>query len=298
MEELLRFRGVIPILQTPFDESEALDRAALHREVNFVCDAGADGVAFPGFASEWWKLAEAEIDYGAEVVLRATEGRIPVILNITAQATCHAVEAARRFTAMGCQGLMCLPPFVGGTTSAETFRHIATVLDASPLPFMLQWSPSLAGSGMEWPHLAELERRFPHFKAVKVDFAPPGPTVTRLVEQFGGERFTYLIGFAGLELPDALERGAHGLMGGCGHLNYDIAVFRALEAATPDARARFSRLEPLLNFEMQTIHTSIATHKWLLERQGILASDTVRAPGSRLSLSQIHKLEQMLEHLA
>jgi 4-hydroxy-tetrahydrodipicolinate synthase len=199
---------------------------------------------------------------------------------------------------MGCQGLMCLPPFVGGTTSAETFRHIATVLDASPLPFMLQWSPSLAGSGMEWPHLAELERRFPHFKAVKVDFAPPGPTVTRLVEQFGGERFTYLIGFAGLGLPDALERGAHGVMGGCGHLNYDISVFRALEAATPDARARFSRLEPLLNFEMQTIHTSIATHKWLLERQGILASDTVRAPGSRLSLSQIHKLEQMLEHLA
>jgi len=101
LEGLLRFRGVIPILQTPFDESETIDRAALVREVEFACNAGADAIAFPGFASEWWKLTEAEIDCAAEIVLTAAAARVPV--NITAQATCHAVEAARRFTRMGCQ---------------------------------------------------------------------------------------------------------------------------------------------------------------------------------------------------
>jgi 4-hydroxy-tetrahydrodipicolinate synthase len=265
--------------------------------VEFACDAGADGVVFPGFASEWWKLTEAEIDRAAEIVLTAGERRVPVILNVTAQATCHAVEAARRFTRMGCQGLMCLPPFIGGTTGAEVFRHVATVLEASPLAFMLQWSPSLAGNGMEWPHLGELERRFPHFQAVKVDFAPPGPTVARLVSEFGRERFTYMIGFAGLELPDAIERGAHGLMGGCGHLEQDIVVFRALDAGTPDARERFSRLETLLHFEMKTIHTSIATHKWLLKRRGIFRGSHVRAPGAELDEAQRSELEQILENL-
>jgi dihydrodipicolinate synthase/N-acetylneuraminate lyase len=266
--------------------------------VEFACDAGADGVAFPGFASEWWKLTESEIDRAAEVVLAAADGRVPVILNITAQATYHAVQAARRFTRMGCQGLMCLPPFVGGTTGAEAFRHVAAVLEASPLAFMLQWSPSLAGSGMEWPHLAELERRFAHCKAVKVDFAPPGPTVAQLVSEFGRKRFTYMIGFAGLELPDALERGAHGLMGGCGHLEQDIAVFRALEARATNARELFSRLETLLHFEMKTIHTSIATHKWLLKRQGIFRDSRVRAPGSELDEAQVQELKDILEHLA
>jgi dihydrodipicolinate synthase/N-acetylneuraminate lyase len=255
-------------------------------------------VAFPGFASEWWKLTESEIDRAAEIVVTAANRRVPVILNITAQATCHAVEAARRFTRMGCQGLMCLPPFIGGTSGAEAFGHVAAVLEASPLPFMLQWSPSLAGSGIEWAHLAELERRFPHCQAVKVDFAPPGPTVTRLVEEFGRERFTYMIGFAGLDLPDALARGAHGLMGGCGHLEQDIVVFRALAAGAPDARERFSRLETLLHFEMKTIHNSIATHKWLLARQGIFASSRVRAPGSELDQERGNELEQILEHLA
>lgn len=297
MEAALQFRGVIPILQTPFDENESLDTAALQREVDFACETAADGVAFPGFASEWWKLTETEIDSCAEIVLTAARGRVPVILNITAQATYHAVAAARRFTRMGCQGLMCLPPFIAGTTPAQIFSHVAAVLESSPLPFMLQWSPSLAGAGMDWSHLAELERRFAHCRAVKVDFAPPGPMVTRLVEEFGRERFTYMIGFAGLQLPDALARGAHGLMGGCGHIKQDIAVFRALEAASPDARERFSRLERLLDFEMRTIHTSIATHKWLLKRQGIFVSSRVRAPGSELVGVERSEIERLWDSL-
>lgn len=265
--------------------------------MEFARQAGADGVAFPGFASEWWKLTELEIDRAAEVIIAAADGRIPVVLNVTSQATRQAIEAARRFTHIGCQGLMCLPPFVGGLSSAETFRHVAAVLETSPLPFMLQWSPSLAGSGMDWGHLAELERRFPHCRAVKVDFAPPAPTVARLAGEFGRERFTYLIGFAGLGLPDALEQGAHGLMGGCGHLEQDIAVFRGLLAGDPAAGERFSRLETLLQFEMKTIHTSIATHKWLLKRRGIFSAGGVRAPGSELDDSQQSELQQILERL-
>jgi dihydrodipicolinate synthase/N-acetylneuraminate lyase len=284
-------------LQTPFDDSETIDHAALAQEVEFAWGAGADGVAFPGFASEWWRLTEAEIDCAAQVVLTAAERRFPVILNITSQSTYHAVKTARRFTSMGCQGLMCLPPFIAGSTGEEAFQHVAAVLDASPLAFMLQWSPSLGGSGMEWTHLAELARRFPHCGAVKVDFAPPGPTVARLVEEFGHERFTYMIGFAGLDLPDALERGAHGLMGGCGHLEHDIAVFRALEAETPDARQLVSRLETLLHFEMKTIHTSVATHKWLLETKGLFRARRVRAPGSGLDEAQVRQLKQILEQL-
>ena len=297
MEEFLQFRGVIPILQSPFDEDEALDSVSLAREVEFACQAGADGVAFPGFASEWWKLTESEIDRSAEIVIAAADGRVPVVLNVTSQATRQAVEAGRRVAHFGCQGLMCLPPFVGGLSSAETFRHVAAVLEASPLPFMLQWSPSLAGSGMDSAHLAELARRFPHCRAVKVDFAPPAPTVARLASEFGRERFTYMIGFAGLGLPDALAQGAHGLMGGCGHLEQDIAVFQALMASDPAAGEHFSRLETLLQFEMKSIHTSIATHKCLLKQLGIFATGRVRAPGPELDDAQKFELKQILGRL-
>lgn len=293
----MQFRGVIPVLQTPFDEAEALDCESLGRQVAFAVEAGADGLAYPGFASEWWRLSESEIEMAAETILAAAKNRIPVVFNITAQSTSLAVQAARRFTAMGCQGLMCLPPFIAGATSAEIRRHLAAVLDASGLPFMLQWSPSLAGGGVEWNDLAAIEQRFPHCNAIKVDFAPPGPTVSRLMNQFG-ERFTYLIGYAGLGLPDAMQRGARGLMGGCGHVRQDVSVFRALEAGRPEAETQFRKLERLLNFEMQTIHTSIATHKWLLTQQGVITRETVREPGSGLTPEQVEQLKELRKELS
>jgi 4-hydroxy-tetrahydrodipicolinate synthase len=293
----VQFCGVIPVLQTPFDETEGLDCESLDRQVAFAVEAGADGLAYPGFASDWWRLSESEIEMAAETILVAAKNRIPVVFNITAQSTSLAVQAARRFTAMGCQGLMCLPPFIAGATSAEIRRHLAAVLDASDLPFMLQWSPSLAGGGIEWSDLATIEQRFPHCNAIKVDFAPPGPTVSRLMNQFG-ERFTYLIGYAGLGLPEAMQRGARGLMGGCGHLRQDISVFRSLEADRPEAETQFRKLERLLNFEMQTIHTSIATHKWLLTQQGVITRETVREPGSGLTPEQVEQLKELRKELS
>ena len=80
-------RGVIPILQTPFDDGGRLDLGSLRREVLLVFDARAGGLCFPGFASEW-TIREAS--------------SIPVIFNVTAQSTFLAVEQARAFVESGC----------------------------------------------------------------------------------------------------------------------------------------------------------------------------------------------------
>jgi dihydrodipicolinate synthase/N-acetylneuraminate lyase len=87
-------------------------------------------------------------------------------------------------------------------------------------------------------------------------------------------------------------------MGGCGHVRQDVAVFRALEAGHLGAEEQFRRLERLLEFEMQTIHTSIATHKWLLTRQGVIARKTVREPGSGFAAEQEEQLEDLWKKLS
>lgn len=86
--------GVIPILQTPFDDSGQLDLDSLQREVTFLCEAGVDGVAFPGFVSERCKLSDKEIAAAAEVILAARKGDTKAIFNVTAQSTYHAVRQA------------------------------------------------------------------------------------------------------------------------------------------------------------------------------------------------------------
>jgi 4-hydroxy-tetrahydrodipicolinate synthase len=270
------FEGVIPILQSAFHDDGALDLDSIRAQVDFAIDSGADALAYPGFVSEWWKLSGEETIAALRAIVERNRGRVPVIANVTAQSTYLAIAEARAFRDLGCSGLMCLPPFVVPRSSRALIAHLRAVLAAVSLPHVLQYSASLTGIRMEAAQLAALRSEFPHFCSIKVDFIPPGPVVSELREELG-EGFTYLIGFAGLRLDDCLARGAHGLMGGTGHTPEDVRAFRALHAG--DHGAVFRQLLPLLNFEMQTIDQSIATHKWLLKHRGVIASPHVRQPG-------------------
>jgi dihydrodipicolinate synthase/N-acetylneuraminate lyase len=287
------FRGVIPILQTPFFEDGSLDLESLDREVDFLRSLGLDTAAYPGFVSEWWKLSDTEIVGCVGRIAR----RIKLIANVTAQSTYLACEQAREFTRLGCAGLMCLPPFVVPRTATATDRHLRAVMGASPLPHVLQYSASLTGVRFEIAQLQALRAEYPHFQSVKVDFIPPGPVVSELRAALGPE-VTFLVGFAGLQLADCLARGAHGLMGGAGHAAEDLRVFELLEA-DPHGRGlqAFHDLLPLLNFEMQTVDQSIATHKWILKQAGVFTSDHVREPGPQLDAAQVIELRAHLERL-
>src|SRR4051794_16297243 len=55
-------RGCIPILCTPFTETNELDLDSLRREIDWVITEGADGVAALAIASEGYKLIEPERD--------------------------------------------------------------------------------------------------------------------------------------------------------------------------------------------------------------------------------------------
>ncbi len=287
MPAATRIEGVIPILQTPFQEDGELDLESLKREVAYVCEAGAHGMAFPGFVSEWWKLSEEEIFRAAAAIAGARTGSTRIVFNVTAQATLPAVRQARRFVEIGCDALMCLPPFVVPPGPDAAIEHVRAVLRAAPKPHILQYAATLTGLKLSPGALLELRREFPHFSCIKIDFVPPGPTLSQLVTTLAGEEFTYLIGYSGLQLADAMTRGAHGLMGGAGHVREDVAVFRALrEEPAGDGLARFHRLLPMLNFEMQTVDLAIAVHKRLLKRAGVIASDHIRLPGAGLDKYQ------------
>jgi 4-hydroxy-tetrahydrodipicolinate synthase len=287
------FRGVIPILQTPFHEDGALDLASLDREVVYLRALGIQTCAFPGFVSEWWKLSDTEI---VECVARLAP-RIRLIGNVTAQSTYLACEQAREFTRLGCVGLMCLPPFVVPRSAAAVDTHLRAVMTASSLPHVLQYSASLTGVKLERTQLKALLTEYPHFRSIKVDFIPPGPVITDLRDALG-EDVTFLVGFAGLQLADCLARGAHGLMGGAGHAAEDAHVFEALRSDPQgEGLEAFHDLLPLLNFEMQTIDQSIATHKWLLKEAGVFDTDHVREPGPHLDAAQVAELRAHMERL-
>jgi 4-hydroxy-tetrahydrodipicolinate synthase len=290
--------GVLPILQTPFHGNGALDLESLASQTAWLLSAGAEALVFPGFVSEWWKLTPDEIFACAQVIRNASAGRARLVLNVTAQATWHAVDQAKSYAALGADALMVLPPFIVPCPGEATLAHLRAVLEAAPLPHILQYSASLTGLKLNAEEMLALHREFPHFRSVKIDYVPPGPMVTKLAAAMP-PAFTFLIGFAGLQLDDALRRGAHGMMPGASHFAEDLRAYRALKSDPEGEGAReFARLLPLLNLEMQTIETSIALHKRLLFERGVIASPHVRQPGPPLDEFSAEAMRAHMRRLA
>ncbi|MFH1570437.1 MAG: dihydrodipicolinate synthase family protein, partial [Gemmatimonadota bacterium] len=63
------WRGIIPIVVTPFTAAGELDEESLEAQVRFCIEAGAAGLAGPANASEYLTLSDDERRRWLEVVL-------------------------------------------------------------------------------------------------------------------------------------------------------------------------------------------------------------------------------------
>ena len=69
-----RLHGVLPIVQTPFLDSDEIDFATLAREVEWALAQGIDGLG-TGMVSELLKLTAGERQALAEHLVEFTAGR-------------------------------------------------------------------------------------------------------------------------------------------------------------------------------------------------------------------------------
>ncbi len=89
-----RWRGVFTILLTPFTEDGALDGDSLRREVDFLCEGGADGLVTPVNSSQSFLLSDDERRRVAEVVVERSGGRAPLVIGVAAPAVATAERLA------------------------------------------------------------------------------------------------------------------------------------------------------------------------------------------------------------
>src|SRR3954451_12349658 len=73
-------RGIFPIAQTPFTESNKLDVDALVEQLRFIDRGRVHGFVWPQLASEWSTLTESERLEGAEAIASEGKKRSPAIV--------------------------------------------------------------------------------------------------------------------------------------------------------------------------------------------------------------------------
>lgn len=264
-------RGIVTVLNTPFDSSGAVDVGALRRHAGYALEAGVAGFLVPALAAEVEVLSPDERDAMLRAVVAEAAGRVPVVGGASAATAEERVANARRVGAAGCDMvLVSLSAREPGALADE----IAAVGDAAGLPVMVQdWDAG--GGGIPVPVLVQAFETVAAFCSLKVETADAGPKYTALKQATGGEMHVSG-GWAVQQLIEALDRGVDAFMPTALHHGY-CRILRQYDAGDRDGAVEtFRRLLPVLVFSNQSLGLSIRTFKRLLWRQGIYPSDAVR----------------------
>ncbi len=131
----------MPAITTAFDADLHVDHAFVAKHANWLIDNGCTGIVALGSLGEGATLNHAEKLAVLATLVKALNGRAPVVAGISALSTSEAVAIAKGAADAGCSGLMVLPPYVYLGDWRETKAHVSAVLKATPLSCMLYNNP-------------------------------------------------------------------------------------------------------------------------------------------------------------
>lgn len=284
--------GVFPVLATPFRSDGAPDEEGLRAVARYVIASGADGVVFPGVASEFETLTPAERNRLSDVVAEEARGRAAFVVGGSAAEPAVSDAVARRAARQGAAAIMVMAPKSITETSSVTafFGRIAQV--AGHVPIMLQNAPPPTGSGLPVEVVTEVVRAVPQIAYVKEEAMPSGARITRMLELAPPSLRGVFGGAGGRYITDELARGAAGTMPACELAELHVALMRAHRAGDrAQVRHLFNRMLPLLNFQAVF---RMAMTKETLRRRGIIAHAGKRAAGPDLDAGDHRELTELL----
>jgi len=117
-------QGVLPVLSTPFNAKDEIDREILEREIEWVLGLGADGVT-TGMVSEILRLSPNERMHLHEIVAECAKklGGI-IVLSAGGDTTRQAIEYAKHAQSCQADAIMVNPPLRSAPMSAMRPRSV------------------------------------------------------------------------------------------------------------------------------------------------------------------------------
>jgi 4-hydroxy-tetrahydrodipicolinate synthase len=270
---------VFPVAPTVFDEHGELDLEGQNRAVDFIIDAGADGVCILANWSEQFALTDEERERVMQAVLDHVAGRVPVIVTTTHFATRLCAERSRRAEEAGAAMVMIMPPYHGATLRASEpaiYDFFRQVSDAITIPVMIQDAP-MSGTTLSAPFLARMAREIENIGYFKIEVPRAADKLRELIALGGDAIVGPWDGEEGITLLADLEAGATGTMPGGGYPDGIRAILAPHAAGDREsAAAAYQRWLPLINYENRQCGLSAA--KVLMKEGGVIRSEMTRHP--------------------
>ena len=274
-----RYRGVFPVAPTTFTETGELDLASQKRCIDFMIDAGSNGICILANFSEQFVLSDDERELLTKSILEYVAGRVPVIVTTTHFSSKVCAERSRRAQDMGAAMLMVMPPYHGATfrvPEPQIFEFCARLSDAVDIPIMIQDAP-VSGTVLSAPFLARMANEIEHVAYFKIETAGAAAKLRELIRLGGDAIEGPWDGEEAITLLPDLDAGATGSMTGGG---YPDGIRRIVDAYAAgrrdDAIGEYTRWLPLINCENR--QGGLLSAKALMQEGGVIACEAPRHP--------------------
>ncbi|MDA0301167.1 MAG: dihydrodipicolinate synthase family protein [Chloroflexi bacterium] len=285
------FRGVFPILATPFHEDESVDLDSVRRLVAFMAHIGVDGVTVLGVLGESNRMTDRDREAIVRAAVEASDG-LPVIVGTSHPGTNATIELSQMAQELGAAAVMVAPssePIPSDDRVLDYFTRVGAALE---IPVVAQDHPASTQVHMPVPLLLRLIEAVPAIACLKEEGVPTPARVASL--RRGMQRqVPVLTGLGALYALFDLEQGSAGFNTGFAFPEVLMAMTRAADAGDwPTARDLYARFLPLIVFEQQP---GVAIRKEILRRRGLIQGARVRHPGGGLIPETAEQLTRLLD---
>ena len=273
------YKGVFPVVPTTFTESGALDLESQKRCIDFMIDAGSNGICILANFSEQFVLSDEEREVLTAAILSHVAGRVPVIVTTTHFSSRVCIERSKRAQDAGAAMVMVMPPYHGATIRVpeqQIYEFFHELSGALHIPIMIQDAP-VSGTLLPAAFLARMARELEQVSYFKIE-SPGTAAKLRELIRIGGEAVEGpWDGEEGITLFADLEAGATGAMTGGGYPDGIRQIVDAyLSGARDKAFAAYQRWLPLINYENR--QCGLLACKALMKEGGVIDCDLPRHP--------------------
>jgi 4-hydroxy-tetrahydrodipicolinate synthase/2-keto-3-deoxy-L-arabinonate dehydratase len=267
------------VVPTTLTERGELDLESQKRCVDFMIQAGSNGLCILANFSEQFALSDDERELLTRAILEHVAGRVPVIVTTTHYSSKVCAERSRRAQAGGAAMVMLMPPYHGATIrvgEAGIGEFLQTVSQAIGIPIMIQDAP-VSGTPLPAALLARFAKEIGNVRYFKIE-TPGAAAKLRELIRLGGEAIEGpWDGEEAITLLPDLDAGATGSMTGGGYVDLLRPVLdKYFNGRRDEAIAAYDRVLPLINYENR--QGGLLACKALMKEGGVIACDAPRHP--------------------
>ncbi len=153
-------------LVTPFTAGGAVDEARVQRLAARQIEAGIHFLVPCGTTGENPTLTRAEQRCVVELVVKAADGRVPILAGAGGYDTRVVIDQVADMRSAGADGILSVTPYYSRPTPEGLYRHYAAIAESTPLPIVVYNVPARTGCNVDVETLCRLAE-IPNIVGVK-----------------------------------------------------------------------------------------------------------------------------------